>query len=77
MKDGQVGIVTKWGSDDMMEGEIVQRYKDGIIMIGKPSGECYDSILTVRELNGYEVTLITEITATHTKTITTNTKITL
>jgi len=80
MEDGQVGIVTKWVDFTPMVGQIVQRYGNKIIVIGKHSGKTYTNILSSSSssnLDGYTVTIITEINVTYTETITKNTTITL
>lgn len=38
MKDGDVGVITKWGTNDHYVGRIVQRYRDNIVSIGLEEG---------------------------------------
>jgi hypothetical protein len=44
MKDGDIAIVTKWIDGFGDAGEIVQRYKDYLIRVGKPASEGWDDI---------------------------------
>lgn len=37
MRDGQIGIITKWRLHDLYIGKIVQRFEDSIIVIGEES----------------------------------------
>jgi hypothetical protein len=51
MKDGDIGIITSWSHvTDLYKGTIVQRYDQGIILLGRPSGESFASILAVQNL---------------------------
>ena len=43
MEDGQVGIITKW-SIGSYEGDIVQRYGNDLICIGKPIGNSWSNL---------------------------------
>jgi hypothetical protein len=44
MKDGDIAIVTQWQHGFDYAGEIVQRYKDYLIRVGKPASEGWDDI---------------------------------
>lgn len=44
MKCGQIAVVTQWDTDVSVVGEVVQRYKDSMIILGTSAGECYPSI---------------------------------
>ena len=35
MKDGQIGIITAWGTFPEYQGRIVQRYGDDLVYLGK------------------------------------------
>ncbi len=39
MQDGEIAIVTKWSNCDGYIGDIVQRYADYLLVVGKPSGK--------------------------------------
>lgn len=41
MKDGEVAEVIYWFNDEVGTGEVIQRYKNSLIVIGKHSDECY------------------------------------
>jgi restriction endonuclease S subunit len=43
MKDGDIAIVTKW-KNDYYTGQVVQRYKDYLIRVGKPSKQGWGGI---------------------------------
>lgn len=49
MKDGDIGIITRWGEQDDEIGSIVQRYKDVLISLGEASGSSWTEIF--RSLN--------------------------
>lgn len=37
MRDGQIGVITRWGNHDEYLGRVVQRYGDSLITLG----QCY------------------------------------
>lgn len=48
MNDGQIGIITNWGElgqTAQYKNIIVQRYKNVLIVLGKPSVHSWDTLL--------------------------------
>lgn len=43
MKDGDVAEIVEWHQPRCI-GDVIQRYEDTIIFIGKPSGDSYTSL---------------------------------
>lgn len=46
MKDGDVAEILNWHSEDLKPGDVIQRYRDAIILIGEPMGKSYTTLLT-------------------------------
>lgn len=46
MRDGDVAEVLSWHTRDLKPGDVIQRYKDVIIPIGKPMGYAYSTLFT-------------------------------
>ena len=46
MRDGDVAEILTWHHNDLSPGDVIQRYEDAIIPIGKTSGEAYTTLLT-------------------------------
>lgn len=46
MKDGDLAEVLSWHDGELKPGEVIQRYKDAIIPIGKPMGKAYTELLS-------------------------------
>lgn len=46
MQDGDVAEILNWHDRDLSPGDVIQRYQDAIIPIGKKSGEAYTTLLT-------------------------------
>ena len=44
MLDGQIGVIHEWQTNRCTEGNVVQRYGDILIRLGKWSGHGYSSI---------------------------------
>ena len=44
LKDGEIAIITKWHGEIQHLNEIVQRYKNSLIAIGKGSGNSWSNI---------------------------------
>ncbi len=44
MKDGEVAEVIYWFNDEVEAGEVIQRYKNSLIVIGKHSNYCYPTL---------------------------------
>jgi len=51
MKNGQVGIITKWANVPGYIGRIVQRYGNILISVGMHSNQSWDTVL--RECSDY------------------------
>lgn len=45
MKDGDVGEITQWPNCCSKPGDIIQRYRETIIVIGESGGSAYTTIL--------------------------------
>ena len=41
MRDGDIGIITAWEDHEQYAESIVQAYGDGLIQVGKPSGDSW------------------------------------
>lgn len=46
MQDGDVAEILSWHDKGLKSGDVIQRYEDAIIPIGKTSGEAYTTLLT-------------------------------
>lgn len=46
MRDGDVAEILTWHHNNLSPGDVIQRYEDIIIPIGKKSGEAYTTLLT-------------------------------
>lgn len=44
MRDGQIGVITRW-IDDSCCGEVVQRYGDALISLGRDYGEGFNKAI--------------------------------
>lgn len=44
MRDGDVAEILNWHNRDLSPGDVIQRYQDVIIPIGKPSGKAYTTL---------------------------------
>lgn len=44
MKDGQIGIITKWGGQESPIGRVVQRFYDSIITLGRDGNQSWQDI---------------------------------
>ena len=59
MKDGDIGVITKWGRyGSGSVGKVIQRYKDILIALGSDSGQSYTSFFTGPTSASYQVMLI-------------------
>lgn len=58
MKDGQVGVITQWGTTPHYIGRIVQRYVNGLITIGRQSGESFSSNVLLHVNQDHRVRLL-------------------
>jgi hypothetical protein len=44
MKDGDIAVITQWRDRSNYEGQIIQRYKDYLLCVGKPSHQGWGDI---------------------------------
>ena len=44
MKDGEIGVVTQWNGNNSLNGRIMQRYENILMLLQKESSESYSSI---------------------------------
>lgn len=45
LKDGQLAVITSWAICPSKRGEVVQRYRNTLITVGKDSGRAYPTVL--------------------------------
>ena len=43
MRDGDIAVIVSW-SDNSHKGEIVQRYKNNLIRLGRPAGQGWGDV---------------------------------
>jgi len=41
MRDGEMGVVQVWPGNPRLIGNVVQRYRDALILLGTRSGDCF------------------------------------
>lgn len=60
MKDGDIAEIVEWNPDcsTIGPGDLITRYKDIIIPIGKPSGLSYTSILKTERAEKNKVVIL-------------------
>lgn len=59
MKDGDVAVIVEWGEyDNSHVGEVVQRYKNALVVLGKPSANCWTTMFTHGNSNKYRVRIL-------------------
>lgn len=61
MRDGQIGIITKWTED--YEGQIAQRYADSLFILGSGVSEAgwtniFKNSLIMNDVQGYRVRIL-------------------
>lgn len=58
MKDGDIAIIMKWHDEHLSKGDLIQRYNNSIIVIGKPYNNSYPDMFDRKYLNAIEVLIL-------------------
>lgn len=57
MQDGQIGVITKWGTSTEYLGRIIQRYNDVLVSVGNSSGKAWPFMLSQERDNKKDFTV--------------------
>lgn len=59
LKDGEMAIITEWIFNQSYLGEIVQRFGEDLIVIGKPSKHSYLNFFNNKKITNQQVRVLT------------------